>query len=87
MTTWQRDPRALWRRSGDRIVLAPPGGGECTLLENTAAITWRLLETPIEHTELVALLGDLFDADAGTVETEVEEFLVRLLDLDAVVRS
>lgn len=87
MTTWQRDPRALWRRSGDRIILAPPGDGACVLLEDTAAITWRLLEVPIEHTELVALLGELFDADADTVRTEVEAFLVGLMDLDAVVRS
>lgn len=86
MTTWQRDPCALWRRSGDRIVVAPSGAGDSVLLEGTAAITWRLLEEPMEHTELLALLGGLFEADPDTIETEVEPFLVQLVDIGAVAR-
>lgn len=85
MTTWQRDPRTLWRRSGDRIVVAP-SGTDSVLLEGTAGITWRLLEEPMEHTELLALLGGLFEADPDTIETEVEAFLVQLVDIGAVAR-
>ena len=87
MVTWGRDERVLWRRSGTRIVLTPPDREDSMLLEGTAAVTWLLLDTPIEHTELIGLLADTFDATADTIDAEVAAFLGDLQAIDAVVAS
>lgn len=87
MTTWQRDPRTLWRRSGRRIVLSPPGTPDSVLLTGTGAITWQLLDAPITHDELTALLAESFAVEPATVADEVGAFLDELARLDAVIRS
>jgi hypothetical protein len=85
--TWQRDRRVLWRRSGDRVVLMPPGRMDIILLEGTGAVTWHLLDAPMEHDELVRSLAASFDIAAATVDVDVKDFLNELAGIGAVVRS
>lgn len=85
--TWQRDVRALWRRSGSRIVLLAPEHDEALVLEGTAALTWELLAEPIEEPELFAVLAEHFGVTQYEVGDELAPFLERLLDSGAVCRQ
>lgn len=87
MTRWARDPRVLWRRSGSRVVLAPPGQEDTLLLEHTGALIWLLLDAPVEQEELVGILTESFDADAATIDAEVAAFLAELRGIEAVTAA
>jgi hypothetical protein len=80
VSTWRRDPRVLWRRSGDGFVLLPPGSEELVVLEDVAALVWSLLERPVDEAQLVVRLARRFGSDTVTVETDVGPFLRRLRD-------
>jgi hypothetical protein len=67
VTSWRRDPRVLWRRSGDRVVLLPPGSEELVVLEGSAALVWHELERPTDERRLIARLAGRFDEDPTTV--------------------
>jgi len=75
---WQRHPRALWRRSSDRIIVLPPEQAAPLLLEGTGTLIWELLEHPMGVHELVDLLARATTADRDTIAPEVTSFLTRL---------
>jgi hypothetical protein len=83
-TVWERDPRALWRRSGTSVVLAAPDADEIVVLDGTGAVTWRLVADPMGEDELVGVLSDCFGVDAETVRRQVVPFLEKLRAAGAV---
>jgi hypothetical protein len=87
VTTWQRHPRSLWRRSGDRIVLAPPAVDETVVLEGSGAITWLLLDRPLPFELLVDALVERFSVERHVVEAEVRPFLQTLMELGAAIET
>ena len=86
-TTWRRDPRVLWRRTGHRVVLVAPGREDQIMLDGTGSVTWQLLEEPTAQQELSVLLAEAFDVDLATVDAEVGPFLQELEALEVVLRS
>lgn len=84
MSAWQRDPRTLWRRSGDRVLVSPPDRDDSLLLDGSGAVTWQLLASPVEEDQLVTQLTQLFDVDSATVRAEIGPFLRELAALDVV---
>lgn len=75
---WQRHPRALWRRSSDRIVVLAPDQTEPLLLEGTGTVIWELLEQPTGEQDLVDLLVEATTADRDVIAPEVAAFLTQL---------
>lgn len=75
---WSRQPRALWRRSSDRIIVLPPEQAEPLLLEGTGTLIWELLEHPMEEHTLVDLLARATTAEQAIIAPEVRSFLTRL---------
>jgi|GEM_PF-6310492 len=75
---WHRHPRALWRRSSDRIIVLAPGQSDLLLLEGTGAVIWELLADPTAEHELVALLADATGTDRAVIAPEVAAFLTQL---------
>jgi len=79
---WQRDPRALWRRSSARIIVLPPGQEQPLLLEDTAAVIFDLLADPVSTVELAAL----FSQATGVASTVIARDLTGFLDQLAAER-
>jgi hypothetical protein len=75
---WHRHPRALWRRSSDRVIVLPPDQSELLLVEGTGAVIWELLEHPTGEHELVDLLSRATDTDRSVIAPEVAAFLEQL---------
>jgi hypothetical protein len=81
---WRRHPRALWRRSGARVVVLPPAHDEPLLLEGSGSAIWELLESPIDETELIEVLADAAGEDPAEIGPQVRTFLEALAADDAV---
>jgi hypothetical protein len=81
---WRRHPRALWRRSGVRVVVLPPAHDEPLLLEGAGSAIWELLEVPIDETELIEVLADAAGEDPAEIGPQVRTFLAALAADDAV---
>lgn len=83
---WHRHPRALWRRSSDRIVVLPPDQAASLLLEGTGTLIWELLEQPTSEHDLVDLLAGATTADRDVIAPEVVAFLEQL-EAEHVIRQ
>ena len=83
---WHRHPRALWRRSSDRVIVLPPGQSDLLLLEGTGAVIWELLEDPTDEHELVELLTRATGTDRDIIAPEVAAFLAQL-EAEQVIRQ
>lgn len=81
---WSRDPRALWRRSGQRVIVLCGYDRQPFVLAGTGLVLWALLEDPIEQEELVAELALAYGTDAAIVEAQVLPFLEELVAAEAV---
>lgn len=75
---WHRHPRALWRRSSDRVIVLPPGQSDLLLLEGTGAVIWELLGEPTDEHQLVDLLTRATGTDRAVITPEVATFLEQL---------
>jgi hypothetical protein len=84
---WRRREDVLWRRSLDSVILLPVGVEDPVTLPGTGASVWDLLEEPASLAELVAILADAYDADAGVVEHDVRALLAELESLGAVTHD
>ena len=84
---WRRREDVLWRRSLDAVILLPVGVQEPMTLPGTGASVWDLLEEPATIAELVAVLGEAYDAEPAVVEHDVSELLAELESLGAVTRD
>lgn len=87
MTVWEREIRTLWRRSGTRIVLLPPGSSDPVLVEGVGGRAWELLEEPWDEQRLVSELAGGYGVAPATVRAGLLPFLTRLLELGAVRRG
>ncbi|MFO7777285.1 MAG: PqqD family protein [Nitriliruptoraceae bacterium] len=83
---WHRHPRALWRRSSDRVIVLPPGQSDLLLLEGTGTLIWELLEQPTSEHDLVDLLAGATTADRDVIAPEVAAFLEQL-EAEHVIRQ
>ena len=83
--TWGRDPRALWRRSGERIVVLG-NTEEPQVLTGPGPILWDLLTEPVTEADLVTQLAALYSVDTDTVAADVAPFLAELART-GVIRS
>jgi hypothetical protein len=81
---WGRDPRALWRRSGDRVLVLPHTGDAPLVLTGTGRVSWELLQEPMPESELIGALAELYGTDRETVGRELVPFLQELAMAGAV---
>lgn len=82
---WWRHPEVLWRRNGSRVVVLAPGQDQPSVLEGTAAVVWDLLESPIDESELVRIIAEVFEASTERVTGDLQPFLTSLSDGRLVV--
>jgi hypothetical protein len=87
VTTWRRDPRVLWRRSGDRVLVLAAETEEFVVLEGTAALVWRELDRPIAEQHLIDAISGRFAEDPTTIGADVRPFLDRLQDQGLLVST
>lgn len=73
---WQRSACALWRRSGQTLVLKSQDPDELVTLDQAGLALWRELEEPLTLEEVSVRLAALFGADPEQVAAD----LVPLLD-------
>lgn len=61
--------------------------GEFFALSGTAAAAWGLIDGKRDRAELIAALASQFAVDQARLETDVDEFLIRLKASGLVVES
>jgi hypothetical protein len=83
-TRWRRHPQALWRRSGDRVLVLTSGGDGPLLLTGVGCVSWELLASPMAEGELFATLGELYGVDDDRVVGDIVPFLEQLAAAGAV---
>jgi hypothetical protein len=81
---WSREPRTLWRRSGDRVLVLPPGTDELLLLTGTGRVTWELLEQALPEAALVTALAQVYGTEEATIARDLDPFLQSMAAAGAV---
>lgn len=84
MTTWQRDPRVLWRRSFDTIVVLPPTAADPFQLDGVGRTIWELLDQPVAEDQLITELAQAYEQPPSEVAANVGPFLQQLRQAGAV---
>lgn len=84
MTRLRQSLSIPWRRIGDEIILAPQGREDFDQLSDTAAVVWRLLETPSSREGLVETLAELYSLPPEGIAADVERLVADLLKRGAI---
>lgn len=69
---WLRDPRVLWRRLGDGLVVLPPDRAACLAVSGASGLLWELLAQPVGVGELVERLAAETGAGRSAVQAQVD---------------
>jgi PqqD family protein of HPr-rel-A system len=72
---WRRDPALPFQRMEEEAIVVNPRTREVHLLNETAARIWELLEAPRSIDDLVATLGEEFEAEPAALREAVEAFV------------
>jgi hypothetical protein len=82
--TWRRDPQALWRRSGDRVIVLSPSGEAPIVLTGPGRVSWELLHEALPEDELIGALAEIYGTDQDTIGRDLVPFLQELATAGAV---
>jgi hypothetical protein len=72
---WQRDPGLPFQRLEEETIVVDPRARQVHLLNDTAARVWELLEKPHSKDQLVAALGEEYEAPEDDLRAAVEELI------------
>ena len=84
MSTYQRAPGALWRRSGDRVVVDCPSVDHALILAGPASEAWGLLAEPWTDEELTAALAERYGKRPEAVNADIVAMLDQLRNAGAI---
>jgi hypothetical protein len=70
---------------GEEIVMMNTDNGDYIGVNSVGSDIWNLLTEPIHVNELVAKVGELYDVTAEQLETEINDFVQRMLKQDMIV--
>jgi hypothetical protein len=88
MTTWRRDPRALWRSTpAGTVVVLGATAAEATSLSGTAADVWFALDAPRTAGDLAERFAEVYDTEPDVVLRDVEAFLASLAAIGAATMA
>lgn len=73
-----------WREIDGEIVILDLQASKYLSLNGTGAMLWTALADGADDDQLIAMLTDRFEIDAGTAENDVTAFLRRCADLGLV---
>ena len=77
---WRRDSELPFQRLDEETIVVDPHSREVHLLNETAGRIWELLATPRSLDELVAALGDEYDAASDELREAISDCLTGLGD-------
>lgn len=75
---WRRHDGAVWRYTGDGIVLLAVLDAELTVLDEAGAVVWQELRTPTTVETLCQRVADRVGASPSSVTDGVEQVLAHL---------
>jgi hypothetical protein len=81
-----RNPRILWRRSGERVVLRERDGGT-HVLEGTGALVWLHLTAPTPVADLVSCFARQFGIAEAEVADDLDAFVGELMGRGVLVAA
>ena len=89
---FQRNPDFIHRKIVDESVLVPihkdiADMNAIYVLNEVGDFIWEHLETPATGGELINEILEIFDADPGVIEADLDLFLGELLSIGAVWRQ
>lgn len=80
----RRSPTTAWKRLGDELLIVASDTNTLTVLNDTGARVWELLEQARSLDELVATIVEEFAVDEGAARRDVAQF-VEALDRQQLV--
>jgi PqqD family protein of HPr-rel-A system len=83
--TYKRDPELPFQTLEEETIVVDPRTREVHLLNDTAARVWELLASAQSVDDLMAALGEEYDAPADELRAGVEELLAGLTDKGLLV--
>lgn len=78
---FRQSPAVLSRSVFGNFLVGDPDGRDLHLLEDSAALVWRLLETPRPLPELVRAVAGIYETSPDALRGDVEELLDGLVEL------
>jgi hypothetical protein len=77
-----RDDAADWRTVDDEVVVLVRSTSTYIAVNHTGAVIWPAIADGTSRDDLIALLVDAFDIDAGTAARDVDAFVAALAEQD-----
>ena len=84
MTLFRRSPQTAWRRVQDEVLIVATQGNRLSVLNDTAARVWELLDHDVSSDDIATALSQEFDVDEATARRDVELLLAELLERNLV---
>jgi hypothetical protein len=86
MAHFQRNAQTAWRRVDNEMLIVGTQGNKLTILNDTAARVWELLDGSVSSSDLAKVLAAEFEVDAAAAEADVERLLNDLSERKLVAR-
>ena len=78
IATWRRDPGLPFQRLEEETIVVDPAQREVHLLNESAGRVWELCASPRSIADLVAELGEEYDAPVEELRAAVTELVADL---------
>lgn len=76
--TLKRSPTTAWKRLGSELLIVASDTNTLTVVNDTGARVWELIEQARTVDEIVAVIVDEFAVDEFAARADVERFLTSL---------
>ncbi len=84
MTLFRRSSQTAWRRVQDEVLIVATQGNRLSVLNDTAARVWELLDHDASSAEIARTLSQEFEVDEETARADAERLLTELLERNLV---
>jgi hypothetical protein len=82
-----RDDAADWRTVDDEVVVLVRSTSTYIAVNRTGAVIWPAIADGTSRDDLIALLVEAFDIEAGTAARDIDAFVAALAEQDLLERQ
>lgn len=78
MAMLRRNDRTAWRRVENEVLIISSDSNTLTVLNDTGARVWELLDSPASVDALAVAIADEFEVDEPSARRDIESFVADL---------
>jgi hypothetical protein len=86
MAQFQRNPQTAWRRVENEVVIVATRGNKLTVLNDTAARVWELLDGGASSADIGEAIAREYEVEARVASADVDRLLADLLERQLVAK-